>query len=219
MFKHHFPEYLFRTMAKKRRAPGKAKPTRSRGKARPGKRPITPEVLLKIGKMWLKGRNNCEIAREIGVDEKTIRYHLQANIRPLWQENMRSRLAEDLAKVSLLEATAWERFDSSAPSETHEQVEKALLEGGSKPRIVKQATRTVTKTGEAAWLQIIQWCLDFRARIHAHYAPTRTRIDVGSELRVAGKTPSEVDQEMLKRLMEQIAERRKHQAALDAERN
>ncbi len=206
-------------MAKKRATTGKPKSTRSRGYHKPGTRPVTPEVLQRIGRMWLQGRNNCEIAKEIGIDESTVRYHLQNNILPLWQEDMRSRLAEDLAKVALLERTAWERYDSSVPSEPHELIEKALLEGGSKPRIVKQAVRKITKTGDTAWLQIVQWCIDFRARIHAHYAPTRHHVDHGGEMRVAGMTPTEVDQAMLKRLMEQIQERRRHQAALDVGRN
>ncbi len=132
---------------------------------------------------------------------------------------MRSRLAEDLAKVALIERTAWERFHSSAPSETHEQVEKALLERGGKPRVVKQATRKITKTAEVAWMQVIEWRLDFRARIHAHYAPTQRHVDHGGDFRVAGKTRTQVDQEMLDRLMQQIKERRKHQAALDANSN
>jgi|LSQX01.1.fsa_nt_gb hypothetical protein len=148
---------------------------------------------------------------EFGIDESTVRYHLNERIRPLWHERMRSRLAEDLAKVDLLEATAWERFESHTPGETHEQTEKALLEGGSRLKIVKQATRTVTKTGEIGWLQIVQWCLDFRAGIHAHYAPTRHHVDRGSEMRVAGMSPVEVDQLMLQRLMEKIAERRRQQ--------
>lgn len=188
---------------------GKPQSSRKPGYHKPGERPVWPEVLRRIGKLWLQGRNNCTIAREIGVDESTVRYHLEHSIKPEWHEQMRSRLAEDLAKVALLERVAWERFGSSAPCETHEQVEKALLQGGAKPRIVKQATRTVTRTGEVAWLQIIQWCLDFRARIHGHYAPVRHHVDTGSEFRVAGMAPIEVDQVMLQRLMEKIAERRR----------
>lgn len=191
-------------------------------RAKHARRPVTPEVLREIGTMWLKGRSQVDIARTFGIDEKAVRYHLQNHIRPMWHDQMRSRLDEDLAKVALLEATAWERFHSQAPGETHEQIEKALREckgGQSRLRIVKQAVRSVTRTGESAWLQIIQWCLDFRARIHAHYAPVKTHIDLGGDLRVAGMGPAEVDQVMLQRLMEQIELRRKNQAALMAGRN
>ena len=205
-------------MPQKRANSGKPKSTRRPGNSRPGRRPVTPEVLQKIGRMWLRGQNNCEIAKEIGVDESTVRYHLQNHIRPIWHEDMRSRLAEDLAKVALLERTAWERFESKVPCETHAQVEKALLEDGNKPRIVKQAVRKITRTGEVAWLQIVQWCLEFRARIHGHFAPTRHQVYDGSEFRVAGMTPVQVDQMMLERLMEKIAERRRR-AGLESGEN
>ena len=70
----------------------------------------------------------------------------------------------------------------------------------------------ISRTGEVAWIQVVQWCLNFRAKIHAHYAPVRHKADMGGELRVAGKTPTQVDEEMLKRLFEKIAERRRYQA-------
>jgi hypothetical protein len=182
---------------------------------------VTPEVLSEIGRKWLQGRATVAIAKEVGVSESTIRYHIQTHLKPQWHEEMRSTLDIDLAKVSLIEKIAWERFYSAAPGETAEQIEKALTEdkrGRCRLRIVKQAVKSITRTGDAAWLQIIQWCLDFRAKIHAHYAPTRTHVDIGGEMRVAGLGPSEVDQVMLQRLMEQIAERRKHQAALSESR-
>jgi hypothetical protein len=167
--------------------------------------------------MALKGVPNTLIAKAIGIDESTVRHHLNTTIRPQWQEQSRSRLHEDLAKVALIERTAWERFESDASAETVEQIEKGLREskaGRVGLKIIRQATRSVKRPGEAAWLQVIQWCIEFRAKVFAHYAPTRTHVQMEGELRVAGKSPSEIDQEMMRRLAEQIFERRKHQAAL-----
>ncbi len=195
------------------------RPAKKPAKRRPG-RPkrsepvVTPAMILGIAEYWLKGWGTIRIGQEYGIDPTTVRHHLDKTVRPQWHEEMRSRLAEDMAKVDLVERTAWERFHAAEPGETREVVEKALLEGGSKPQIIKQVKSAVTKTGEVAWIQVIQWCLDFRARIHAHYAPTRHKVDLGSELRVAGLTPDQVDQAMLKRLMETIEERRKYQQAL-----
>jgi hypothetical protein len=169
--------------------------------------------------LWLQGVGESKIAERLGISRATVRYHLDRTIFPLWQNTMRSKLKEDLAKVALIERTAWERFHSAEPGETREHVEKALLEGGRKPRIVKQAVSKVTRTGEIAWIQVVQWCLEFRARVHGHYAPTRHHVDTGGELRVAGKTPSEVDQEMLKLLEEKVKERRRYEEGLDFGRN
>ena len=203
-----------RRMTRKKPTNRKRTSSRSPGDSGPGKRAVTPAVLQKIGRLWLEGRSKREIAREIGVDESTIRYHLTNHIQPIWEEKMRSRLAEDLAKVAHLERTAWERFHAHSPAETVEQVEQALLEGGNRLKIVKKATKSVTKMGEVVWLQVVQWCLEFRARIHAHYAPTRHHVDHGGELRVAGMTPSEVDQKMIQKLFEQIKERQKYNESL-----
>jgi hypothetical protein len=169
--------------------------------------------------MWLRGVSERKIAEAVGFARATVRYHLDRTIFPQWRDTMRSRLAEDLAKVALIERTAWERFDNAGPEETRETVEKALLEGGRKPRLVKQVVSKVTRTGEIAWMQVIQWCLEFRARVHAHYAPRQRRVATEGELRVAGKTPSEVDQEMLKRLEEKVEERRRYEEGMDFGRN
>lgn len=210
---------MSRKRTSKKAAPNASAPTRKRGRPKKGESPITPQRLRQIGILWLEGVGASEIASVVGCDESTIRYHLDSTIRPQWVEDGRSRVAEDLARVAHLERTAWERFHANAPGETIEQVEQGLLEGGNKLRIIKKATRTVSKTGETAWLDIVRWCIEFRAKIFAHYAPTRHHIDHGGELRVAGMTPSEVDQAMLKRLFEQIEERRKHQASLGTGRN
>jgi len=196
-----------------------AKPTakktakRSPGRPKPGERVVTEAILMQIAEKHLQNMGPSAIGKALGIDESTVRHHLKQTIMPRWQEDMRSKLHEDLAKVSLIEKVAWERFHNAKPGETVEHVEKALSKKG-RMRIVKQATRAVTRTGEAAWIQVIQWCVDFRARIHAHYAPTRHKVDLGSELRVAGMTPDQVDQAMLKRLMQSIEDRRKYQAAL-----
>jgi len=171
---------------------------------------VTPEMLEEIGYFWLQQVSEGKIAERFGISRATVRYHIERTIRPLWHDRMRARLAEDLAKVALIERTAWERFESAEPGETWETIEKALLDGGRKSRLVRQAVSKVTKTGDVAWLQVVQWCLDYRARVHAHYAPVRHKVDMGGDLRVAGKSPTEVDEMMLQRLLEKIAERRRY---------
>ncbi len=210
-------------MTKRRTNNEKPKSTRKPGRPKRGREVCTPHMIQQIGNMWLQGVSMTKIGHELGIDRKTVAHHLNTTIRPQWREDSRSRLHEDLAKVGLIERTAWERFESQTPAETVEDVEKGLREskktGRVSLRIIKQASKSVKRPGQTAWLQVIQWCIEFRAKIHAHYAPTRHHVEHGGEMRVAGMTPSEVDNVMLERLMEQILERRKHQAALDAGRN
>ncbi len=194
----------------------KKQPRRRPGRPKRGQEIITPAVLERIAELWLEGVSPRKIGEAVGADRMSVLHHLERSIRPLWHEQMRSMLDVDLAKVALLEKVAWERFHAKAPAESIEQIEKTLTagkSGRSRLKITKQAVRSITRTGDSAWLQVIQWCLDFRARIHGHYAPTRSHVDIGGDLRVAGKSPSEVDEEMLDRLLTQIQERRIRQIA------
>jgi hypothetical protein len=202
-------------MAKRRTNNVKQKSARKPGRPRRGHEVVTPCMIEQIAELWLQQVSETKIAAEMEIDRKTVHYHLESTIWPLWRENMRSKLAVDLAKVGLIEKVAWARFDSLEPAETHEVIEQSLLENGTEPQTVKNIIRRVTRNGEVSWLHVIQWCLEFRAKIHGHFAPTRHHVDNGGELRVAGMTPTEVDTKMLKRLMEQIVERRKRQQALD----
>jgi predicted transcriptional regulator len=204
------------SMAKKKASPKKSPAKRGAGKPRPSERPVTPEKLEQIADMFLEGTPITRIAEAIGVTRQTIQYHLDATIRPIWQEKMRSTLADDLAKVGHIERIAWERFHVSQQPETRRQVKKALVDEGADPQVVEKVITKITKTGEVAWLQVAQWCIEHRAKVHGHYAPTRHQVDMGGELRVAGMSPDQVDKEMIKRLFEKIEERRTYQKALRA---
>jgi predicted transcriptional regulator len=206
-------------MPKKQSSKKKSPAKRGPGKPRPSERPVTPEKLEEIADKFLEGVPLTQIAEAIGVTRQTIQYHIDATIRPIWQERMRSTLADDLAKVSHLERVAWERFRVSQRPETRRQVKKALVAEGADPQVVERVLTTVTKNGEAVWLQIVQWCIEHRARVHGHYAPTRHQVDMGGELRVAGMSPDQIDKAMLQRMMDKIEERRKYQAALRASQN
>ena len=176
---------------------------------------VTPEVRELIAKRWLQGRTASAIGREIGIDEKAVRYHMETFIRPLWHEKLVAMKGQELAKIDLLESTAWDRFLDAAPGEIVENIERALTEDGNRLRVIKKVMRQVTKVGDSAWLDLVKWCIDWRSKVFGYYAPTRHQIDTGSELRVAGKTPNEVDEAMFDRLVAKIAERRKYAAAVE----
>lgn len=176
-------------------------------------------MLETIADCILKGMSQRKTAQKCGIDESTVRYHLENTLRPRWREDARGALHEDLAKVLLVEKVAWQHFESSVPGETREGIKKALLERGIRPRLVEQATTKITRRGQVAWLEIVQWAIEFRAKVFGHFAPTRHHVDVGGQLRVAGLDPCQVDQAMLEKLLEKVAERRRHRAAIDPGRN
>ena len=111
---------------------------------------------------WLSVRRQCDLldlnrsswyyeARgESAENLALIWYHIEQTARPMWREQMKARLDVDLAKVDLVERIAWERLNSTEPSETHETVKKALLESGSKPRVASSRWCTTCR-GPAPW--------------------------------------------------------------------
>jgi hypothetical protein len=57
--------------------------------------------------------------------------------------------------------------------------------------------------------------MDFKAKLAGLYAPSRHSLHVETELRVAGLTPAQLDEQMLKRAADLIVERQRHQQILE----
>ena len=180
---------------------------------------MTPLMLERIEQCLLEGMSQRATAKKCAISESAVRYHLENTLRPRWHAAAVSTFHADLAKVAMMERVAWERFHSRDPGETRKAIEKALVGKVGKLRVVKEAVRTVSRTGSTAWLEVVQWCIDFRARVFGYQAAQEHRVQVGGTIRVAGKTPAELDEEMLQRLVEKLKERREYFAALERGRN
>lgn len=158
---------------------------------------VIGEVELEtIAELTLKRVPQFEIAKRLGVSQPTIVYHLEKTIRPRWKERMSRTIDDDAAAVDLLEKVAWERFHVSMEAERrklvkHEGVEvvdpksrkrkvqaiiaaKAemsamLVRHGLEMSLVERVLTKVTQVGDAGWLQIIQWCIDWRSKVRGDY--------------------------------------------------
>lgn len=175
---------------------------------------VNEDTLSLMAQCLLQGMSQRQTAKKCGIDESTVRYHLENTLQPRWRQSRQGAFDTNIAKIDMIERIAWERFYANEPGETARQIEKALTKKTGKLRIVKDAVRTVTTTGSTAWIQIVEWCVEFRSKMYGWQPPAEHKITIGGELRVAGQSPSDVDQAMLQRLMEKIAERRQYQAAL-----
>ncbi len=60
---------------------------------------------------------------------------------------------------------------------------------------------------------MVKWAIEHRAKIAGHYAPTKLDVGHKSEVRVAGQTPAEFNEETLKMLLERMDERREYEEA------
>ena len=164
--------------------------------------------------MWLAGHSQTEIALTIGVSRQAIRHHLDTTIKPLWQKSICDPLGQELAKIGLLERVAWQRFNSDAPVETTEQVKHGLDADGVDTAIVERVIKTIKRPGQKEWLEIVQWCIEQRCKLAGYYSEKKVRHEHSGELRVAGMTAGQVNEEMLQRVTRLIRDRKKYEDAL-----
>ncbi len=148
---------------------------------KPGKprQPVmTPEKLSKLSRLYLRGMSTLELANVFGVAQNTIWHHLQA-IKAEWKESQRGLLEEELAKVRELERVAWECFEESrqplrkrVAKYGRKDVQRELRRKGASPETLELLERTVSKEmrlGSAAYLQVIQWCIEYRAKVMGYF--------------------------------------------------
>ena len=180
---------------------------RKAGRPRKNERVITPEKLEVIASMWLRGNTQSSIARKLGVSQKSITYHLKNSIQPMWREELNNDLHCELAKVAEIERAAWECFEASQGDETKKVIKERLMDATHNIELAERITSTLKREGSPAWMDVIRWCIDFRAKIAGHYAPTRMEVD---DFRVAGKPIGDVDKDMMQRLAGLVREREDH---------
>lgn len=206
-------------MAKKKAAPATKKVAaaknpggRRRGAPLREARAMTPAVLAKVSSMWLEGVAVTKIAEAVKVSEGTVRGYIRDHIRPAWERDLQHDRAMLLAKVAHMEEIAWKKFHSKAPAESIRSVKRELVdetdEKATVDKVLKHedTRRNIFRPGQVAWLQVVQWCLEYRAKIDGMFAPQRHEINGSAELRVAGPR-GQVDEEMVKRWKQAVQER------------
>jgi len=186
-------------MAKKRAASGKQRKTAKRkggkkspckspktvvakrGKGRPkaGESPITPEVLQEIGGWHLEGQTEREIAAKLGVDHKTVHKQIREILQPIWEAKIAATVGEHLAGVRHLKREAFRNYRTPGGDDSKRD-----------------------------WLEFIRKLLDDFAKITGLYAAAKLDLGGSTEFRVAGKTPEQVDLEMMALLLEKVGQRR-----------
>lgn len=87
------------------------------GRPKKGQAVITPQDLLVIGRDYLRGVSQIELAQRYGVNPKTICEHIQRHVRPVWQQHVGADLDADLARVAEIEREAWERYSNGGTKE------------------------------------------------------------------------------------------------------
>jgi hypothetical protein len=213
----------------KKSNPSDSKKKRGPGRPRKSERPVTPEVLNEIAELWLKGKSSYEIGLAIGVAKNAVDHHLEHVIRPAWRKSLglEAKILEARSELLIrLFFQGYERSLRDKGEERQKQVQrkrddtaaKAMKAAKGDARLEQLVERTVTRgarDGDKGWLLGVLDVMDFQAKLAGLYAPSRHSMHVESELRVAGLTPAELDEKMLRRAAELIVERQRHQQILE----
>lgn len=184
-----------------------------KGPRRPGRptareRVIGPAEIIKIAEWHIQHIPLTEIAERLGVDEATVRHHIRQTIRPQWEQATRRPMGEELARVDLLEKTAWECFHKSTQPATKQKMKEILAEAGDDEAgdLIERVVETTFRDGDTAWHAVIQWCIDYRTKVAGFYAPDRMKVTHAGEVRVAGQTRELVDAALMERIRHVAAE-------------
>ncbi len=188
----------------------------------PGKRLIGPLELDQIARMQLQHVSIDQMAVKLGVSPSTIRHHLDTSVKPIWHYGIERLAEEELARIDMIERIAWERLESAENDQT-ETVKDVLAKetvDGQVVEYLKTVERATTRGnrsgGILGWMGVIQWAVQERCKIKGHYAAQRLQINQGGDIRVAGKTREDIDQELTERIAFVLESSARRKALADA---
>jgi len=133
-----------------------------------------------IGRLYLQGMTQGEIAEELGISQSTVSRDLKA-IQKTWihdaARDIGERKAQELAKIDTLELTYWEAWKRS---QENAEVETTKMQGsnakGAAPDRVEKQKRVEGQVGDPGFLQGVQWCIERRCLIIGIDAPKKNEV-------------------------------------------
>lgn len=129
-----------------------------------------------IASLYLQGRSQASIAKELQVTQQQISYDLK-QLHKAWQASalvdIHARKAIELQKIDAIERAAWEGWERSIPpreitiTEAAEGGEIILGDGTKVPKAPtrKASVRRENQAGDPRFLERIQKCIDQRCAI------------------------------------------------------
>ena len=119
--------------------------------------------------MWATGVGVCAIGRELGLDHKTVTYHLDRTLKPAWEKELGRKMSEEIFKIDTVEKICWRKFRESENTVRKSTVKKQLIEEGGELQVVEKLMSKQSRTAEIGWLGPIQWCIEQRSKLLGHY--------------------------------------------------
>lgn len=145
------------------------------------------EQLALIAQYHKDGLSQSEIATRIGCSRPQIHYDMQTLFRR-WREEQMDKIWDirlsELAKLDLLENTAWDEWERSrldAEKNVTKNVEVSAIDNDG--QLLKLPAEEITRTvagqaGDPRFLEIIRKCIEDRRKIYGLDAPIKTETTV-----------------------------------------
>ncbi|MCZ2078409.1 MAG: helix-turn-helix domain-containing protein [Bryobacterales bacterium] len=135
----------------------------------------------KIADLYLRGKVQQEIAKELDLSQATVSRDLKA-IQEDWvreaAQALDRRKAIELAKVDALELEYWEAWKRSQADAISETSELSSDSGGQK---MKKQKRVDGQVGDPRFLAGVMQCIDRRCQILGIDAPKKTDVTSGGQ--------------------------------------
>lgn len=148
--------------------------------------------LADIASRYLKGESQMAIATALKLNQSTVSRDLK-ELRSLWRSaavrDFDEALAEQLAKIDLLEAEYWAAWGRSLT--TRESLTNESGESDAKGAFTKTITRREVMLGNPAYLAGVERCIAERCKLLGLYAPVKT--EVNATVKEAGLSQETID--------------------------
>lgn len=178
-----------------------------------------------IAALHLQGKNPGQIAAYINeIRPYTITASIvREDLREIRQEWINQAVtdyaaarAEELQKISQLEAAAWDAWERSWKDAEQYEIEQSE-ESVSPIDLEEQAAPTKTKRnrerkisanrlGQASYLQVIQWCIEKRCRIYGFDAPKQLEVTWRKDIEALGLRPDDIIEGLSREIEQKMLE-------------
>lgn len=139
---------------------------------------------VRISELYLKGWQQKDIAKELGMTESTVSRDLE-NLRKDWiasaAMNFDDAKARELAKIDRMEREAWVAWelsktpDANAP-DANMRGKKTVTQTGVEGKATEFQQTRETSPGDPQYMKVIQWCVEQRLKIMGGYAAEKREV-------------------------------------------
>jgi predicted transcriptional regulator len=180
---------------------------RRMGRPRADSPVIGATELERMGNLWLRGWGFSAIAKDLGVDRKTVYKHIRETIEPAWEREQSLSRAADLRRVTLLESLAWKHLETGDTGSL-DDLRKAVGRSKKRSAVLEGLIEQAEASSDAnVWLATIRWAIEFRAKVGNYYASRDE--GQGGEFRRAGQDEKSLAEQAIERLEAALAVKRR----------